>query len=558
MKKLKILAAVFMIGALVLLSVSCSGSEETTTATTRTATVERGDLTVSITGTGNLAYSKTEELAFEMAGYVEEVLVSEGDTVAKGDEIARLNTSDWEDDIKTLTKALTRAQRSLTSAQEAVTKAERNLNSAKEAVTTAQRAVSSKVMSVESAELDLKVAEYNLGELEDVKAAKDIVDAAEDSINLALAMRRAGDDSIDSEYIADLQEEYDTALARLERIKKGADTTVSSDVALQIEQYQFNIEKAKKAIEDAEIAVEDAKTAVLDAQLDQEDADTAVSEAKLDLADAELEVSDAQSDLEDTENLSPIIKAPFDGFITNVKVSGGDEVYKGTVAAIISDPEQFEAEILVTEYDISMVELGGEAQVSLDALSDVTYPAEITFISPTATVSSGVVNFNVTVALTSLEPVSTDEFSMMQPPSGAMPPDMPQGIPPAAGDSSSGTAAGPAETSTTTAVTLKEGLSATVEIIDEQAIDVLYVPSRAITTQGPRSFVQVVNGTETEIREVTVGMTDGSDTEIQSGLSEGEVVSYTTGSSSTSSSSSSGGVGMGMMGGGGVPPPGGF
>ena len=100
---------------------------------------------------------------------------------------------------------------------------------------------------------------------------------------------------------------------------------------------------------------------------------------------------------------SPTITAPFDGYITSVKVKGGDEVFKGSVALTIADPNQFEADILVTENDIASVKLDGEATVSLDALSDLTFPAKITWIAPTATVSSGVVNYKVTVTLTSLK-----------------------------------------------------------------------------------------------------------------------------------------------------------
>ena len=62
--------------------------------------------------------------------------------------------------------------------------------------------------------------------------------------------------------------------------------------------------------------------------------------------------------MDEAKSLSPIIIAPFDGFITKVNVEGGDEVYKGTVAMQIADPNQFEAKILVTEEDIFSVSWG--------------------------------------------------------------------------------------------------------------------------------------------------------------------------------------------------------
>jgi len=47
----------------------------------------------------------------------------------------------------------------------------------------------------------------------------------------------------------------------------------------------------------------------------------------------------------------------------------------------IADPSQFEASVLITENDINTVKLDGTATVSLDALSDLSFPAEITWIA---------------------------------------------------------------------------------------------------------------------------------------------------------------------------------
>jgi hypothetical protein len=225
---------------------------------------------------------------------------------------------------------------------------------------------------------------------------------------------------------------------------------------------------------------------------------------------------------------------------------------------VIADPTQFSAKILVTEDDIFSVKLGGEANVSLNALSDYTFPAQVTKISPTATVSSGVVNYSVTVNLTSLTPITTLQTStaagtgttsQMTAPSGnrTMPSGMPSGFTPpsASGNLTAPTGTPPASSTaasttagTTQDITLKDGLSAVVNIISQKKDDILLVPSKAITRQSGKSTVQVVSGTGTETREVQTGMTDGSYTEITSGLSEGEQVVIKTTTSSSSSSSS--------------------
>ena len=84
-------------------------------------------------------------------------------------------------------------------------------------------------------------------------------------------------------------------------------------------------------------------------------------------------------------------------------------------------------------------------------------------------------------------------------------------------------------------VGLKEGMSATVQIVSIQAEDVLLVPAQAISRSGMNQVVQVVNAAgETEERKVQTGETNGTMTEITSGLAEGEQVEVTASSSSTS------------------------
>jgi RND family efflux transporter MFP subunit len=507
MKIIKTTLIVLVLLAIAFTSFSCKSSTATAaTTTTRTATVTKGTLTNSITGTGNLAYSTTQDLAFEIAGYVNNVLVSEGDTVKKGQELANLDTTDWENQIKNLTNTLNTAQRNLTAKQRALATAQTTLAAR-------QRAVSNAEFALNQAQIDIDSANYTLNQITEVKNAQDNVDAAQLAFDIAKANHE------DSELINNRQQELDTANKKMASILATTDTNLKTSAALAITQAKQAVALKQKALTDDQQAVVDAKANVVNAQLD-------INDAQLDVTQAEQNITDAQSNLDDAKSKSPIISAPFDGYITSVKVKGGDEVFKGSIGLTIADPNQFQADILVTENDISSVKLDGEATVSLDALSDLTFPAKITWIAPTATISSGVVNYSVTVTLTSLTPTLNK-----------------------------------ATTAVTTNETqnLKEGLSATVNIITEQKTDVLYVPSKAIISQGPNQTVKVINGTTIETRTVKTGMTDGTNTEITEGLTADEKVTYTATSSSSSSSTSNnnGPSGIQSLGAGG-PPPGGF
>jgi multidrug efflux pump subunit AcrA (membrane-fusion protein) len=204
------------------------------------------------------------------------------------------------------------------------------------------------------------------------------------------------------------------------------------------------------------------------------------------------------------------------------------------------------------------LEVGGEATVSLDALDGYSFPAKITQIAPVATTSQGVVNYKVTIELTSTKPVSAVPGMQSSgipgaPPSGFTPP--PGFTPPANFTPPTGSIP-PGDTpslasSTPKNITLKDGLSATVNILIQKKDNILMVPSRAISHQGGNATVQLVKGSGTEIQKIQTGITDGTNTEIISGLKESDQVLMQI-------KISSGNQFFLGPGGGGPPPPGGI
>ncbi|WP_433211508.1 efflux RND transporter periplasmic adaptor subunit [Dactylosporangium sp. CS-047395] len=79
---------------------------------------------------------------------------------------------------------------------------------------------------------------------------------------------------------------------------------------------------------------------------------------------------------------------------------------------------------------------------------------------------------------------------------------------------------GPADTK------LINGAAATVEIITAKAAGVLVLPVEAVAGSQGKGKVEVVKADQSrEIREVTLGLTDGKVIEIKSGITEGETVS---------------------------------
>jgi HlyD family secretion protein len=461
MRVLKIMMITFILGGLLAAPVlGCSSEPESAVLENQIVTVQRGDLTIDITAAGNLALSRTEDLAFEIAGTVEEVLVEEGDSVEEGQVLVRLDASGWEAGLTALEVALLQAQTNLQTAEDNVQNVEYALE-----------------LAALNAKIALRTAYRNLHQAEE----------AEDWLN----------EDINELKVDKAKMEYDTAKQDL-----------------------------------AEVEEEIARNEL---------------QVKL----AELHLEDAQRELDEALNVGPEITTPFDGFITKVNVEGGDEVLKGTVAVTIADPNAFEADILVSEMDILQIKLGGEAWVQVDAMQGLSLPAEVTHISPTATIQSGVVNYEVTVEVASLEEMMQERQAARQEAKqkiaqGELPERLKQAIEEGQitqeeaeemmkqMQQAQGGKQGQVPAVIPEDFQLREGLTVTVSIIVQEKNDVLLVPNGAITTQGKQTYVQLVlpDGT-TEERAITTGISDWQYTEVTEGLSEGEQIIVPQGTATT-------------------------
>jgi HlyD family secretion protein len=81
---------------------------------------------------------------------------------------------------------------------------------------------------------------------------------------------------------------------------------------------------------------------------------------------------------------------------------------------------------------------------------------------------------------------------------------------------------------------LTGGMTATAEILVDKRTDVLLIPNNALHTQDNENWVYVINENklgQTEQRPVQVGLKGRTQTEIISGLNEGEKVLLETGNS---------------------------
>jgi len=121
--KIIVIVITFSLVSLSVPLIGCS-EPESEVSENQIVTVQRGDLTIDITAAGNLALSRTEDLSFEMAGTVEEVMVEEGDSVEEGQVLAKLDTSEWDKELTNLESDLVQAEINLKNAELALEQAE--------------------------------------------------------------------------------------------------------------------------------------------------------------------------------------------------------------------------------------------------------------------------------------------------------------------------------------------------------------------------------------------------------------------------------------------------
>lgn len=217
---------------------------------------------------------------------------------------------------------------------------------------------------------------------------------------------------------------------------------------------------------------------------------------ELDIRSAELSVEQKQDAYNDC-----FVYAPFDGIIATFTAKVGENASSG-VGTIIT--KQKIVKVSLNEVDIAFVKMGQKVSVTFDAINDLILSGEVSEIDSVGTVSSGVVSYNIKIVLN-----NDDER-------------------------------------------VKAGMSANIEIVTANKDNVLTLPSSAIKTRVNSSFVEVLDADKKSVRrEIKIGISNDINTEIISGLNEGEEVIIKTSSSNTSKNNNSkisgGGPAMGGM-----------
>jgi HlyD family secretion protein len=208
----------------------------------------------------------------------------------------------------------------------------------------------------------------------------------------------------------------------------------------------------------------------------------------IDLATAENKVSSAQLKLDTAKTTleGANITAPYDGTILSVAGSAGDSV-DTSMFITIADLANPIVNFSVDESDMNKIALDQTAEIVFDALPEATFKGKVTRIDPSLSTSG---SYKVVTGVITME-LSQD----------------------------SSAAANNAK--------LIKGLTGTVTLVQASAKNVLLMPVQALRDLGDGSYAAFVVGSDGQPRMtvIEIGLQDGTNVEVKSGLNEGDSVS---------------------------------
>ncbi len=237
-----------------------------------------------------------------------------------------------------------------------------------------------------------------------VSAQADLINAQkelEDLLNSGTDLARA---TID---LKDAQEEYQSKLDYVNYLNNDQNIPLSDTIVY--------LEKTRGGGYEYRYKTREYRGPATEAMLIEANNNLALAKGELEDAQREYDRLSAGTDSPDvvaarakvdaaqaTVNQLSII-APFDGQVLSVDDHAGDVVSSGELSVNLADMKHLYIETQVDESDIADVKLGNPAEVTLDALSGVTFTGKVSAINPVGEVVSGLVKYTVRVDLDAVD-----------------------------------------------------------------------------------------------------------------------------------------------------------
>lgn len=462
-----------------------------------TETVSKGSLTTNVTGTGQIEASNTITLSPKTSGNINYIGVKAGQNVKKGTLIASVNSNDAK-------MALLNAQVSLD-----------NLTNGPDTLTLLQKqnglanSYNSGWNTISSYIDDMTVMITNLDDIynsingylsyqniiglsntgkDRVLVGESSYYKANDSIEKLTKLYKTLSRTSSQQEISDLINQASAGAVIMSNTIK--DTQTAFNFVVDDLNYQNNasttttrtnisswLDSSNSYVNSLSSAINNIRENTQSLQ------DTTTSITPLDIQAAQLSVQSKQ-----VAYNGCFVYAPFDGVISTLTAQVGQSS-GSNIGTIITNQKL--STISLNEVDIAKIKMGQKATLTFDAIDGLTLTGEVVEIDSVGTVSQGVVSYNIQISL------DIDDARV------------------------------------------KPGMSVSATVITDSAQDVIVVPSSAIKTQNGISYVQTFSSPLAPVAtgaqgspstvlpaqtEVVTGLVGDTDTEITSGLKEGDII----------------------------------
>ncbi len=514
-----------------------------------TYTVEQGDIDVEVTGSGTIDSAETRSIYAKTAMEAADIPVSLGDEVKKGDIIANFTSDDLDTEIKDLESKINEQNVTIGTMQS--TEGEDKIVAPAEgrvkiiyadksddiAAVMKSNAAVCIISSDGKLKLTYEAKEGNapaVGDKVEVKIGKSKEDGIVQNIVDNKVTVTINEDKYDLDVDATVFDADDNELGsgKLE-INMPIKVTANGGIVRRVyTYYNETVDKNEKLF--------GLKGTLVSVEL--ENALTTLEDYNDDLKEA----------LDKKASLN--VTAPFDGVISTLDIAAGDKLADGAVVCKLQSSKDFEATVAIDELDIAKVKVDQTASLDIDALPDSKVTGKVKSISKIGTSDSGVTRYNVTLALANTEnvmsgmSVSADikvdsakdailvpveavqtigekKFVMVASSSGG------SEIAPKA-QTGEQTTQQPEQQSSSNGNERREGGNGPSFNMDG-GNGPKQNSNRITIRNGQNASTGQTLATGGELREVEIGLSNGTNTQILSGLSAGETIIYTASSSNS-------------------------
>jgi RND family efflux transporter MFP subunit len=448
-------------------------------------------LVVGIETVGSAESPLKVQISPKVSGRIEWLEAREGDAVKAGELLARIDPSEQQALVLQAQANLAEARSRLAEAQlgrgptevsveSVIEQRKADLGAAKAELTQAQRNYDALVASagadvtdaeakVRAANSQVNNARAQLGkERASLKNAKAKLDRAKALLEEGFSSQQAVDDA---------QTAYDTQLAAVDvatgLVSSAQSAAESAEAQLKASQNQANITKQKGI---ADIAAAKARVTSTNAALTSATANRAETPAyrqNLAALSASVQAAQAQLDQARTRLNDLGLRSSINGTVTERNADPGSVASAGQVLLVVQSLEWLYVVGSLPLEDAAKVHVGQEADMTFDAMPNREFTGKITQVNPAGDPQSR--QFTIRIRLEN--------------------PDR----------------------------SIRPGMFARVSVVSQRVDARVVIPKTALNA-GDKATVTVVKEGKAEVRDVKVGLTQGNDVEILSGVAAGDQV----------------------------------